>query len=74
MILDQNLKSGSKIYQEQLAEDLGISRTPLVNAPKKLEQEHLIRVVRTKLRKAAGGKRLADRGIEEGKPCRTMNR
>ena len=40
MILDQNLKSGSKIYQEKLAEDLGISRTPLVNALKKLEQEH----------------------------------
>jgi DNA-binding Lrp family transcriptional regulator len=74
MILDQNLKSGSKIYQEQLAEDLGISRTPLVNAPKKLEQEHLIRVVRTKLRKAAGGTRLTGRAIEEGKPCRTMNR
>ena len=74
MILDKNLKSGSKIYQEQLAEDLGISRTPLVNAPKKLEQEHLIRVVLTKLRKAAGVKRLADSGIEEGKPCRTMNR
>jgi DNA-binding GntR family transcriptional regulator len=42
MILDQNLKSGSKIYQEKLAEDLGISRTPLVNALKKLEQDHLI--------------------------------
>jgi len=39
MILDQNLKPGSKIYQEKLAEDLGISRTPLVNALKKLEQE-----------------------------------
>ena len=38
MILDQNLTSGSKIYQEKLAEDLGISRTPLVNALKKLEQ------------------------------------
>jgi DNA-binding GntR family transcriptional regulator len=45
MILDQNLKSGSKIYQEKLAEDLGISRTPLVNALKKLEQEHLIMAI-----------------------------
>ena len=45
MILDQNLKSGSKIYQEKLAEDLGISRTPLVNALKKLEQEHLITAI-----------------------------
>jgi DNA-binding GntR family transcriptional regulator len=42
MIIDQNLKPGSKIYQEMLAENLGISRTPLVNALKKLEQEHLI--------------------------------
>ncbi|MCX5820055.1 MAG: GntR family transcriptional regulator [Deltaproteobacteria bacterium] len=45
MILDQNLKSGSKIYQEKLAKDLGISRTPLVNALKKLEQEHLITAI-----------------------------
>jgi DNA-binding GntR family transcriptional regulator len=45
MILDQDLKSGSKIYQEKLAEDLGISRTPLVNALKKLEQEHLITAI-----------------------------
>ncbi len=45
MILDQNLKSGSKIYQEKLAENLVISRTPLVNALKKLEQEHLITAI-----------------------------
>jgi len=45
MILNQDLKSGSKIYQEKLAEDLGISRTPLVNALKKLEQEHLIAAI-----------------------------
>ena len=45
MILDQHLKPGSKIYQEKLAEDLGISRTPLVNALKKLEQEHLITAI-----------------------------
>jgi DNA-binding GntR family transcriptional regulator len=45
MILDQTLKSGSKIFQEKLAEDLGISRTPLVNALKKLEQEHLITAI-----------------------------
>lgn len=42
MILEQKLKPGTKIYQEKLAEDLGISRTPLVNALKKLEQERLI--------------------------------
>jgi len=45
MILDQNLKSGSKIFQEKLAVDLGISRTPLVNALKKLEQERLITAI-----------------------------
>jgi len=45
MILDKNLKPGSKIYQEKLAEDLGISRTPLVNALKKLEQEHLVTAI-----------------------------
>jgi DNA-binding GntR family transcriptional regulator len=45
MILDEKLKPGVKIYQEQLAEDLGISRTPLVNALKKLEQEHLITAI-----------------------------
>jgi DNA-binding GntR family transcriptional regulator len=42
MILEQKLKPGTKIYQERLAQDLGISRTPLVNALKKLEQQHLI--------------------------------
>lgn len=42
MILEQRLKPGTKIYQEKLAEDLGISRTPLVNALKRLEQERLI--------------------------------
>jgi DNA-binding GntR family transcriptional regulator len=45
MILDQKLKPGSKIFQEKLAEDLGISRTPLVNALKRLEQEQLITAV-----------------------------
>jgi DNA-binding GntR family transcriptional regulator len=45
MILDQTLQSGSKIYQKKLAEDLGVSRTPLVNALKKLEQEHLITAI-----------------------------
>jgi len=45
MILDQKLKPGSKIYQEKIAEEMGISRTPLVNALKKLEQEQLITAV-----------------------------
>lgn len=45
MILDQHLKPGSKIYQEKLANDMGISRTPLVNALKKLEHEQLITAI-----------------------------
>jgi len=42
MILGQKLSPGAKIHQEKLADDLGVSRTPLVNALKKLEQERLI--------------------------------
>jgi DNA-binding GntR family transcriptional regulator len=45
MILGQKLTPGSKIYQEKLAEELGVSRTPVVNALKKLEQERLITAV-----------------------------
>ena len=42
MILGQKLSAGAKIQQEKLADDLGVSRTPVVNALKKLEQERLI--------------------------------
>jgi DNA-binding GntR family transcriptional regulator len=45
MILDQKLKPGAKIYQEKLAHGFGISRTPLVGALKKLEQERLVAAV-----------------------------
>jgi len=45
MIFEQKLKPGTKIYQEKLADDLGISRTPLVSALKKLEQERLITAI-----------------------------
>ena len=44
MILDRKLLPGEKIPQEKLAQDLGISRTPLVSALKFLEQEKLIEV------------------------------
>jgi len=44
-ILDQKLLPGSKIYQDKLAQELGISRTPLVNALKKLEQEKLVTAI-----------------------------
>lgn len=42
MIIERQLLPGDKIPQEQLAENLGISRTPLVNALKLLEQDKLV--------------------------------
>jgi hypothetical protein len=42
MIIERQLLPGDKIPQEKLAEDLGISRTPLVNALKFLENEKLV--------------------------------
>jgi len=42
MITDRKLQPGEKIPQEKLAQELGISRTPLVNALKYLEKEKLI--------------------------------
>lgn len=42
MLLERRLPVGEKIPQEQLASDLGISRTPLINALKLLEKEHLV--------------------------------
>lgn len=45
MIFGRQLKPGTKIYQEKLAETLGVSRTPVVSALKKLEQERLITAV-----------------------------
>ena len=45
MIIDRQLLPGDKIPQEKLAEDLGISRTPLVNALKLLEQDKLVQSI-----------------------------
>jgi DNA-binding GntR family transcriptional regulator len=42
MIIERQLLPGDKIPQEKLADDLGISRTPLVNALKYLEKEKLV--------------------------------
>jgi len=42
MIIDRKLLPGEKIPQEKLAQDLGISRTPLVSALKYLENEKLV--------------------------------
>jgi DNA-binding GntR family transcriptional regulator len=45
MIFERELLPGTKIYQDKLAQELGISRTPLVGALKKLEQERLIMAI-----------------------------
>jgi DNA-binding GntR family transcriptional regulator len=42
MIIGRKLLPGEKIPQEKLAQDLGISRTPLVSALKYLEKEKLV--------------------------------
>ncbi|CAB5079498.1 Transcriptional regulator, GntR family [Olavius algarvensis associated proteobacterium Delta 3] len=42
MIIERRFLPGDKIPQEKLARDLGISRTPLVNALKYLVQEKLV--------------------------------
>jgi len=42
MILSGELKPGEKLYQERIAERLGVSRTPLVKAFQILEHEMLI--------------------------------
>jgi len=41
-LFERKLIPGAKIYQERIAKELGISRTPLIAALKKLEQEKLI--------------------------------
>jgi DNA-binding GntR family transcriptional regulator len=45
MIIERHLLPGDKIPQEKLAEDLGISRTPLINALKFLEHEKLVQSI-----------------------------
>ena len=45
MIRARKLVPGEKISQERLAQELGISRTPLVNALKYMEKEKLIEAV-----------------------------
>ncbi len=42
MIIERQILPGEKIPQEKLAQELGISRTPLVNALKFLEHEKLV--------------------------------
>ena len=45
MIISRKLLPGEKIPQEKLAQDLGISRTPLVGALKYLEKEKLVEAI-----------------------------
>ncbi len=45
MIIDGELASGEKLAQERLAARLGVSRTPLLSALSRLEQENLVRTV-----------------------------
>lgn len=42
MIFNQELKPGQKLLQEKLAEELGVSRSPLLKALQKLEGELLV--------------------------------
>lgn len=42
MIAEGDLQPGQRILQERLARDMGVSRTPLVNALKRLAQERLV--------------------------------
>jgi len=45
MIINRRLLPGAKILQDKLAKELGISRTPLINALKKLEHDRLISAI-----------------------------
>lgn len=45
MILNDDLKSGEKLNQEKLAQELGVSRTPILSAFSKLEKEVLVEIV-----------------------------
>ena len=45
MIVDRRFEPGDKILQEKIAREFGVSRTPLMCALKKLEQEKLVQAV-----------------------------
>ena len=45
MIVDRKLKPGEKILQEKISREFGVSRTPLMCALKKLEQEKLVQAI-----------------------------
>lgn len=45
MISSGELSPGQKLIQEELAEKLGVSRTPLIQAITRLSQDHLVEIV-----------------------------
>lgn len=45
MIINGEIKPGEKLVQEELAERLGVSRTPLLSAFSKLTQENLVETI-----------------------------
>ncbi len=45
MIVDRKLKPGDKILQDKISQEFGVSRTPLMCALKKLEQEKLVQAI-----------------------------
>ena len=45
MILNNELKPGTKIIQHQLAEELAVSRTPVHRALSQLAREHLVKII-----------------------------
>lgn len=67
MIIAKKLLPGKKIVQDKLAEDLGISRTPLRTALQKLEAENLIKSIP---RKGVVVREFTDKEIVEIYDCR----
>ena len=46
MILEGDLEPGAKILQDQIAEELGVSKTPILKALHVLETENLVESLR----------------------------
>lgn len=67
MIIAKKLVPGKKIVQDKLAEDLGISRTPLRTALQKLEAENLVESIP---RRGVIVKKFSDAEIIEIYECR----
>lgn len=67
MILNNQLKSKEKIVQDKLAESLGISRTPLRSALRRLESEYLVESIP---RKGVVVKKFTDKEVIEVYDCR----